>query len=137
MSGFASAFKTYLQLTYLCHQPMSLCRPSSLLSDDLLVLYSPSSPPHPIYPFSIQQTNESFENIFDHITPYFNHSGAFHSTLIPSDCHIMEYKFLHELALASVSYVFLYNVCTTLQAPAHYNLIGFHTLPETVKIIST
>lgn len=137
MSVLASSFKTYLQFTYLCHQPMSLCCPSLLLLDCLLVLYSHSSPPHPIYPFSPQQTNRSFENTFDHITPYFNHSGAFHSTQIPSECHIMEYKFLHELALASVSYLFLYNGYTTPQAPAHHILIVFHTFPETVQFIST
>lgn len=49
----------------------------------------------------------------------------------------MEYKFLHELALASVSYIFLYNVYKTPQAPAHHSLIGFHTFPETVQFIST
>lgn len=49
----------------------------------------------------------------------------------------MEYKFLHELALASVSYLFLYNGYTTPQAPAHHILIVFHTFPETVQFIST
>lgn len=116
------------RLSPACCEPM-LC-PSPLLSDHLLtgVVLSLFSP-HPTYPFSTQQTKRSLENIFDHIPRYLNHSSAFHSTQI-SKCHIMEYKFLHELTLLSVSYIFLYNVYTTPQPSVHYNLIGFHPSPK-------
>lgn len=112
-----------------CNEPMSF--PSPLLSDHPLtgvVLSLFSS--HPTYPFSTQQTKGSLENIVDHIPPYLNHSSAFHSTQIISKCHIMEYKFLHELTLLSVSYIVLYDVYTTPQPPVHHNLIGFHPSPK-------
>lgn len=88
------------------------------------------------YPFSTKQPKGAFAKIPSQITHYFNHFIGSHSIWIKSKCYIVEWEFLQDLALASVSYSSYTTIPVVLSILSITKQIGFHTCPVTAKLIS-